>query len=153
LFPSFLIRHPFFFFRERGAKVVILDKNAFLGGNSTKATSGINGAPTLQQQKLNIHDSAQTFLDDTVKGGSGGDPNMKPWPLAKVLTYESGPAVDWLANKFGLDLSLVSRLGGHSNPRTHRGKERFPGMTITYGLMEKYEEICTVCPASSSLSL
>jgi succinate dehydrogenase/fumarate reductase flavoprotein subunit len=26
-------------------------------------------------------------------------------------------------------------------PRTHRGKERFPGMTITYGLMERYEEI------------
>merc|ERR1712217_967038 len=39
------------------------------------------------------------------------------------------------------DLSLVSRLGGHSMPRTHRGKERFPGMTITYGLMEKLEEI------------
>merc|ERR1712176_1251909 len=28
-----------------------------------------------------------------------------------------------------------------SQPRTHRGKERFPGMTITYGLMEKLEEI------------
>merc|ERR1719183_2800768 len=26
-------------------------------------------------------------------------------------------------------------------PRTHRGKERFPGMTITYGLMERLEEI------------
>jgi flavocytochrome c len=32
-------------------------------------------------------------------------------------------------------------LGGHSFPRTHRGKERFPGMTITYALMEKLEEI------------
>ena len=36
-------------------------------------------------------------------------------------------------DKFNLDLSLVARLGGHSAPRTHRGKERFPGMTITYG--------------------
>merc|ERR1712038_1625471 len=36
---------------------------------------------------------------------------------------------------------MGSRLGGHSMPRTHRGKERFPGMTITYGLMEKLEEI------------
>ena len=35
-------------------------------------------------------------------------------------------------DKFDLDLSLVARLGGHSQPRTHRGKERFPGMTITY---------------------
>jgi hypothetical protein len=32
-------------------------------------------------------------------------------------------------------------LGGHSFPRTHRGKEKFPGMTITYALMEKFELI------------
>ena len=29
---------------ENGGSVVLLDKSAFLGGNSTKATSGINGA-------------------------------------------------------------------------------------------------------------
>jgi len=45
-------------------------------------------------------------------------------------------------NAFNLDLSLLTRMGGHSQPRTHRGKERFPGMTITYALMEKYEDIC-----------
>jgi hypothetical protein len=55
----------------------------------------------------------------------------------KVLTGQSGPAVEWLTDAFDLDLSLVSQLGGHSFPRTHRGKERFPGMTITYALMEK----------------
>ena len=38
----------------------------------------------------------------------------------------------WNSARFDLDLSLVARLGGHSQPRTHRGKERFPGMTITY---------------------
>jgi flavocytochrome c len=32
-------------------------------------------------------------------------------------------------------------LGGHSHPRTHRGKERFPGMTITYALLEALEDI------------
>merc|ERR1719437_88156 len=61
--------------------------------------------------------------------------------LVKVLCEESAPAVDWITDAFGVDLSLVSRLGGHSMPWTHRGKERFPGMTITYGLMEKLEEI------------
>jgi hypothetical protein len=39
---------------ERGGKVLLLDKNGFLGGNSTKATSGINGALTRTQQKLGI---------------------------------------------------------------------------------------------------
>lgn len=31
--------------------------------------------------------------------------------------------------------------GGHSYPRTHRGKERFPGFTITYALMEALEKV------------
>jgi len=39
---------------ERGASVIVLEKNAFLGGNSTKATSGINGALTKTQIKLGI---------------------------------------------------------------------------------------------------
>jgi succinate dehydrogenase/fumarate reductase flavoprotein subunit len=61
--------------------------------------------------------------------------------FSQVLTGNSASAVEWLQTKFGLDLSQVSRLGGHSFPRTHRGKERFPGMTITYALMEKLEEL------------
>merc|ERR1711904_389709 len=61
--------------------------------------------------------------------------------LIKVLTHESASGVEWPMDAFDLDLSLVSRMGGHSNPRTHRGKEKFPGMTITYGLMEKLEAI------------
>lgn len=39
---------------ERGGKVILLDKNSFLGGNSTKATSGINGALTRTQIRLGI---------------------------------------------------------------------------------------------------
>merc|ERR1711912_168092 len=53
----------------------------------------------------------------------------------------SGADVDWLVEKFDLDLSLLARLGGHSQPRTHRGKERFPGMTITYALIQMLEKI------------
>merc|ERR1712216_823299 len=49
--------------------------------------------------------------------------------------------VEWLIEKFDLDLSLVARLGGHSQQRTHRGAERFPGMTITYALMQRFEKI------------
>merc|ERR1719394_1090265 len=58
-----------------------------------------------------------------------------------VLCGNSGSDVDWLVDKFNLDLSLVARLGGHSAPRTHRGKERFPGMTITYALIQMVEKV------------
>jgi len=120
---------------EHGVKVCVIDKNAFFGGNSTKATSGINGALTKTQRAHKIPDSPEIFAEDTMKGGAS-----RP-DLVAVLCNESAPSVDWIIDKFGVDLSLVSRLGGHSMPRTHRGKERFPGMTITYGLMEKLEEI------------
>jgi len=114
----------------------VIDKMAFFGGNSTKATSGINGAGTRSQKALNIPDSAEIFEGDTKRGGASRE------DLIKVLTHQSASGVEWLMDNFKLDLSLVSRMGGHSQPRTHRGKERFPGMTITYGLMEKYEDIC-----------
>jgi len=120
---------------EHGIKVCVIDKNAFFGGNSTKATSGINGALTRSQRALGIHDSQEIFAADCKRGGAN-----RP-DLVKVLCDESAPAVEWIMDEFGVDLSLVSRLGGHSQPRTHRGKEKFPGMTITYGLMEKLEEI------------
>ena len=55
------------------------------------------------------------------------------------MCYDSGPAIEWLIKDFGIDLSVVGYMGGHTNPRCHRGKEKFPGMTITYGLMEKFE--------------
>merc|ERR1711988_1739167 len=120
---------------ECGGKVVLLDKSSLCGGNSTKATSGINGAGTKGQKAKGIDDSIELFTADTLKGGA-----KKP-ELAKVLCENSGADVEWLMDKFALDLSLVARLGGHSAPRTHRGKERFPGMTITYALIQMVEKI------------
>jgi len=120
---------------EMGGKCVLLDKSAFCGGNSTKATSGINGAETKAQKNKGIDDSIALFTSDTLKGGA-----KKP-DVVKVLCGNSGADCDWLVEVFNLDLSLLARLGGHSAPRTHRGKERFPGMTITYALIQMVEKI------------
>jgi flavocytochrome c len=120
---------------ECGGKVVLLDKSSFCGGNSTKATSGINGANTRSQRMKGVFDSNQIFTEDTLRGGA-----KKP-EIVKVLCENSGPDVEWLMDKFELDLSLVARLGGHSQPRTHRGAERFPGMTITYALIQMLEKV------------
>jgi len=120
---------------ECGGRTVLLDKSSFCGGNSTKATSGINGAGTKTQAAKGIKDNFEIFFSDTLKGGA-----KKP-EIAKVLCANSGADVDWLVDKFELDLSLLARLGGHSMQRTHRGKERFPGMTITYALIQMLEKI------------
>lgn len=49
----------------------------------------------------------QQFYDDTMKSARD---KARP-DLIKVLTYKSAAAVEWLQDVFGLDLTLVSRLG------------------------------------------
>ena len=84
-----------------------------MGGNSTKATSGINGALTRTQVDHKIADSVKQFYDDTLKSARD---KARP-DLIKVLTYKSAAAVEWLQDVFNLDLTLVSRLGYvHSLP-------------------------------------
>lgn len=127
----------------RGANIVLFDKQGFLSGNSGKATSGINGALTRTQVKLSIPDSVEKFYQDTLETAKD---RANP-ALIKVLTYHSADAVHWLQEEFGLDLSIVSRLGGHSQPRTHRGKDaKFPGMAITYRLLETLENLAETEP-------
>ena len=77
-------------------------------GGSVVLASGLNGANTRSQRENGIKDSAALFTSDTLKGGA-----KKP-ELAKVLCENSGTDVEWLMDKFNLDLSLVARLGGHS---------------------------------------
>lgn len=126
-----------------GGNVVLLDKQGFFGGNSTKATSGINGALTRTQVDHKIGDSVKQFYEDTLKSARD---KARP-DLIKVLTYKSAAAVEWLQDVFNLDLTLVSRLGGHSQPRTHRGHDaKFPGMAITYALMQRIEELAETEP-------
>ncbi|KAI9572377.1 Flavocytochrome c [Boletus coccyginus] len=127
---------------ERGANVLLLDKQGFMGGNSTKATSGINGAGTQTQQEAGIPDNAKIFFEDTKQSAR----ELARDDLIRVLTGRSGDAVNWLQNKFDLDLSKVARLGGHSQPRTHRGSAQFPGMVITYAQMERLEDLAVSEP-------
>ncbi|PSR84411.1 hypothetical protein PHLCEN_2v5448 [Hermanssonia centrifuga] len=127
---------------ERGANVLMLDKQPFMGGNSTKATSGINGSGTQTQQELGIPDNSKLFFEDTKRSAR----ELARDDLIQVLTGRSGDAVNWLQDKFGLDLSKVARLGGHTQPRTHRGNAQFPGMVITYAQMERLEDLATEIP-------
>lgn len=82
-------------------------------GNSTKATSGINGAGTRTQQDQGVKDSVKSFFDDTKKSAK----DLARDDLIQVLAGNSADAVHWLQDKFKLDLSVLGRLGGHSYPR------------------------------------
>ena len=48
----------------------MIHKN-FFGGNTTKATSGINGAPIKTQRAPKTDDSPEVFKEDCMRGGEG----------------------------------------------------------------------------------
>jgi flavocytochrome c len=98
-----------------GVQVTLIEKMKSLGGNSAKATSGINGTVTSYQIAAQITDSVAEFEHDTISSGGG----LSDLELVRTLTASSKEAVDFLSS-FHLDLSVISQLGGHSRPRSHR---------------------------------
>lgn len=121
---------------ERKIPVILVDKLDKMGGNSIKASSGINGILSSTQKKLGLLDTSDQFLDDTVKsGGEIGD--LK---LQAKLVKESTEAIRWLQQDIGVPLDLVNRLGGHSQRRTHRSNNIPPGFEIISKLKQKIEK-------------
>ena len=132
---------------QAGARSVrLLERAAKPGGNSIKASSGINGAPTRFQNaaKFGID---HAFWDDTVRSAGSRLQASVAQPiraqreaLISVLTNRSAAAIDFLVD-LGVDLSVVAQLGGHSLPRTHRGAGKTPpGASIVTTLLAKLKE-------------
>lgn len=96
-------------------KVVILEKMPMAGGNTIRATGGINAAETPQQAKMGIKDSIDQMYKDTMKGGH----NLNNPELVKVLCQNSNDAVQWLI-KLGGNFQDVGFMGGATNKRCHR---------------------------------
>jgi succinate dehydrogenase/fumarate reductase flavoprotein subunit len=62
---------------EGVSKVYLLDKEKDLGGNSAKATSGINACGTEAQEAAKINDSPDKFYTDTITAGDReNDPGL-----------------------------------------------------------------------------
>lgn len=102
--------------KEEGVeKIVVLEKMPMVGGNTNKATGGMNAAESTPQKAAGIKDSIQTMIDDTMKGGK----NLNDPELVKKLANEAKDGVDWLIG-LGADLNEVARAGGATNDRIHR---------------------------------
>ena len=125
---------------RHGARVTIVEKEKSVGGNSAKATSGMNGAGTAAQKNLDIEDTPELLDADTMKSGDG---RSKP-ELVSILATNSASAVEHITS-FSVGLTNVVQLGGHSIPRTHRipptkdGKPVAVGFTII-SMLKKYVE-------------
>lgn len=100
--------------KQAGMKVLIVEKMSYVGGNTTKATGGMNAAETKYQAALGIEDTVEQFVQDTMKGGY----NLNDINLVRRMCEESSSAIDWLTS-IGAPLPKVSFSGGATNARIH----------------------------------
>ncbi|SET04768.1 flavocytochrome c [Anaerobranca gottschalkii] len=101
--------------RDAGKEVIVVEMMNVVGGNTLRATGGLNAAGTSVQKALGIEDSAELHFEDTMKGGYYKNNEE----LVRILTSQAADGVEWLIS-LGADLSNVGRMGGSSQDRTHR---------------------------------
>ncbi|MBE5996795.1 MAG: flavocytochrome c [Lachnospiraceae bacterium] len=99
---------------QAGKKVILLEKMPYAGGNTTKATGGMNAAETHYQEEQGIEDSVEVFVEDTMKGGH----DLNDRDLVTIMAQNSSSAIDWL-DSIGAPLPKVSFSGGATNKRIH----------------------------------
>ncbi len=98
-------------------RIVVLEKQGIIGGNTNYSTGGINAAETDVQKTFGIEDSKQLFYDDIMRGGKYENIPSLVWNLV-----DHAPAtISWLT-AMGADLSDVGLMAGSSVKRTHRPK-------------------------------
>ncbi|KAF0700384.1 Aste57867_9089 [Aphanomyces stellatus] len=95
--------------RNPSLHIVLLEKEGKVGGNSAKASSGINAAKS--------PDDVDLYLQDTLRSGGG----LSNPTLALTLVNNSLDGIRFLESH-GMDLSVQCQLGGHSTDRTRRNK-------------------------------
>ena len=123
-------------------KILLIEQLSSLGGNSKRATSGINFLETDPQKANNIDDNYHLFFNDTLKSGK----NLNDPQLLDAFSKGKKYLYDYYTNTFGLDLKLVGQLGGHSVARTHRSTDSkyVIGYYLISKISKKMQEISNI---------
>lgn len=100
---------------ELGLNVVVLEKNEKTGGNTSRASSGMNASESLVQLDEGIIDNNRDFYEETLKGGG----LLNDRAMLKYFANHSALAISWLM-KYGIRLTDLTITGGMSKKRAHR---------------------------------
>ncbi|MFK4912125.1 flavocytochrome c [Lactococcus petauri] len=101
--------------KDAGMNPVILEKMPMAGGNTSKASAGLNASETSVEKAQGVTDSNDKFYEETLKGGAGTNDKE----LLRYFVDHSAAAVDWLAQN-DIVLDNLTTTGGMSVSRTHR---------------------------------
>ncbi len=101
--------------KDAGMNPVILEKMPMAGGNTSKASAGLNASETSVEKAQGVTDSNDKFYEETLKGGGGTNDKE----LLRYFVDHSAAAVDWLAQN-DIVLDNLTTTGGMSVSRAHR---------------------------------
>ena len=119
--------------KQAGAKVLVLEKMPMVGGNSLKASGGMNCAGTKFQEAAGITDSGvREFVEDTMNGGH----YLNDLGLVATMAVNSAAAVEWLES-IGAPLPKVAATGGTVHKYLHSPED---GSPVGAYLVEKLSE-------------
>ena len=119
---------------QEGAKVIVLEKMPMVGGNSLKASGGMNCADTKFQEAAGITDSGvEEFIEDTMNGGH----QLNDRALVTTLAENSAEAVEWLES-IGAPLPKVAATGGTTHKYLHSPED---GSPVGAYLVEKLSNV------------
>lgn len=104
---------------DRDTSVLLVEKMPTIGGNTIKASVGMNAAGTRFQKLKGIHDCKEKFYQESLKGGHGTN-NPE---LLRSFVENAPEAIEWLADR-GIELNDITITGGMSTDRTHRPADR-----------------------------
>ena len=121
-------------------KILVLEKTPKFGGNSAKATSGINMLNTPLQEKEGVKDSFDIFYKDTMKSGK----NLSQPQLVSTVVNDSHLLYDFFTKEIGSDISKLGILGGHSVARTHRPTKETIGYHLVDTVYKKVKDINSI---------
>ncbi|HEY1748339.1 MAG TPA: FAD-dependent oxidoreductase [Xanthobacteraceae bacterium] len=102
---------------EAGAEAIVFERDPLPRGSTALSAGLIPAAGTRFQRTLGVSDSAAQFAAD-IRRKAHDEENST---IAELVARESGPTVEWLADRYGLPFSLVHDFNypGHSARRMH----------------------------------
>ena len=115
---------------ERGAEVLILERDAKPAGNTSLSGGQIPAAGTTLQRAAGLLDDTPQLLYQDILAKAHGECDHG---IARLIAHEAAKTVEWLVDRYALPLSCVLdfQYPGHSRPHMHASPSRYGAELLT----------------------
>ncbi|MGN0776443.1 MAG: flavocytochrome c [Candidatus Ventricola sp.] len=119
---------------DAGASVLLIEKTSNAGGNTNRASGGVDAAGTKLQAEAGIEDSAEQFAQDMLRVGTNND-----MELVNFFTSKTQEAIEF-CEAIGFEFSPKIQVQYNDPPRSHRDSQnRSVGLVLVPLLLEQLE--------------